>query len=169
MLYSGASITGPTVGVLVGGFITTTYIGGYTNRRALTLCFFVSLLACVCALPIPLLDNLILVIVFLWLVLFFGGFIMPNLTGILLNSVPSRERAIANSFANFFYNLLGYLPAPYLYGLIVSVTAKYEDGVNVSRWGMVAILYASIIGVLSLGVALLLRKRSKRMAKKHLA
>lgn len=44
---------------------------------------------------------------------------MPNLTGILLNSVPQGERAVANSVANFFYNLLGYLPSPFLYGLAV--------------------------------------------------
>lgn len=95
---------------------------------------------------------------------------MPNLTGILLNSVPSRERAIANSFANFFYNSLGYLPAPYLYGMIVSVTAKYdENGHNISRWGMVVVMYSSIIGVLSLGIALLLRKRSKEIGKRLLA
>jgi MFS family permease len=105
--------------VLIGGFVTTTCIGGYTNKRALTVCFFVALLASLSALPIPWINNLVGVIICLWLVLFFGGFIMPNLTGILLNSVPPKERAIANSVANFFYNLLGYLPAPFLYGLVV--------------------------------------------------
>lgn len=122
ILYSGASITGPTIGVLVGGYITTSCIGGYTNRRALYLCFVVSLCASASCLPVPLMNHILGVIIFLWLVLFFGGFIMPNLTGILLNSVPSKERAIANSVANFFYNILGYLPAPYLYGLIVELT-----------------------------------------------
>lgn len=170
MLYSGASITGPTVGVLVGGFVTTTYIGGYTNKRALTLCFFMALMASLCALPIPIFDNLICVIVFLWLVLFFGGFIMPNLTGILLNSVPSRERAIANSVANFFYNSCGYLPAPFLYGLIDELTATYdEQGVNVSRYGMAVVMYSSVIGVISLGIALLMRKRSKEIGRRLLA
>lgn len=167
LLYSLSSITGPTVGVLVGGFITTTCVGGYTNKRALTVCFFVACLACMSALPIPIFDGLGEVIAFLWLVLFFGGFIMPNLTGILLNSVPIKERAIANSVANFFYNLFGYLPAPFLYGVVVQLTAvENSDKKNVSRWGMVLLMWASLIGVLSLGIALLLRKRSKRIAQK---
>ena len=86
---------------------------------------------------------------------------MPNLTGILLNSVAAKERAIANSVANFFYNLLGYLPSPFLYGLVTQLTAEYDkEGNNVSRWGMVMLMYCSIIGVLSLGLALLLRKKS---------
>ena len=119
ILYAASSLTGPTIGVLVGGLITTACIGGYTNKRALTVCFFVATLASLSAIPIPFFDMLSEVILFLWLVLFFGGFIMPNLTGILLNSVPVKERAIANSVANFFYNLLGYLPSPFLYGLVV--------------------------------------------------
>ena len=123
ILYALSSITGPTLGVLVGGVVTTKCVGGYTNKRALTVCFFVALLASLSAVPIPLFDDLVEVIIFLWLVLFFGGFIMPNLTGILLNSVAAKERAIANSVANFFYNLLGYLPSPFLYGLVTQLTA----------------------------------------------
>jgi len=178
LLYSGSSITGPTVGVLVGGFVTTAYMGGYTNKKALTLCFFVAACACISAFPMPLLDEVIPVIACLWLVLFFGGFIMPNLTGILLNSVPSKERAVANSVANFFYNCLGYLPAPFVYGLVCKFTAKYDrtdidctDNPlchNTSRAGMAVILWSSIIGVVSLGVAILLRKHSKKMATENL-
>jgi MFS family permease len=170
-LYSACSITGPTVGVLVGGFMTTTCVGGYTNKKALTLCFFISLFACLSALPIPWINSLVGVVICLWLLLFFGGFIMPNLTGILLNSVPPKERAIANSVANFFYNLFGYLPAPFLYGLIVELTNKPDPddpSVNVSRWGMFVLMYSSIIGVISLGMGLLLRRRSKDKGRKML-
>ena len=92
---------------------------------------------------------------------------MPNLTGILLNSVPLKERAIANSVANFFYNLLGYLPAPFLYGLVVQLTPEYNGTtdskgnlINVSRGGMIVLMYASIIGVVGLGLALILRRKS---------
>jgi len=50
------------------------------------------------------------------------GSIEPNLTGILLNTVNAIERPTASSFAIFFYNLFGYLPAPYFYGLIADET-----------------------------------------------
>lgn len=65
--------------------------------------------------------------------------------------------------ANFFYNCLGYLPSPFLYGLVVQLTPTYNKaGENVSRWGMVVIMYVSIIGVISLAMGLILRKRSKK-------
>jgi hypothetical protein len=54
----------------------------------------------------------------LWLVLFFGGFLLPPVTGIMLNSVEDYKRTSANSLANLAYNLFGYLPAPTFYGLI---------------------------------------------------
>lgn len=35
----------------------------------------------------------------------------------MLSQVPVQERSLANSVANLFYNLCGYLPAPILYGV----------------------------------------------------
>jgi hypothetical protein len=59
---------------------------------------------------------------------------MPVLTGILLNMVPPSLRTQANSIANLFYNLIGYLPAPAVYGFVYSYT-----GGGKSRWGLAAI------------------------------
>jgi hypothetical protein len=45
---------------------------------------FFAVLAC---LPIPFIDDFYICISILWVLLFFGGFMLPILTGILLNSV----------------------------------------------------------------------------------
>lgn len=47
----------------------------------------VAFLATVVSLPVPFIDSFIVCTFMLWLILFFGGFILPILTGILLNSV----------------------------------------------------------------------------------
>jgi hypothetical protein len=47
---------------------------------------------------------------------------MPALMAILINSVPQSAQTTASSFATFTYNLLGYLPAPYVYGLVYDLT-----------------------------------------------
>jgi hypothetical protein len=39
------------------------------------------------AIPIPFIDNFVLFCVLLWFLLFFGGSILPSLTGIMLNTV----------------------------------------------------------------------------------
>jgi hypothetical protein len=48
-----------------------------------------------------------------------------------ISNVPPSVKTTANSFANFVYNLLGYLPAPYVYGLVYDST-----GGKKSVWGM---------------------------------
>jgi len=59
---------------------------------------------------------------------------MPVLTGLMINSVPYSARTLANSMANLCYNLLGWLPAPFIYGVV------YESrGGGDSRWGLAAI------------------------------
>jgi MFS family permease len=81
--------------------------------------------AVICALPIPWFSekkDFYFVGLLLWGVLFFGGFILPPVTGIMINSVPDSQKASANSIANLCYNLLGYLPAPLIYGFIATFT-----------------------------------------------
>jgi MFS family permease len=79
-------------------------------------------------------NNFYIVIFLLWSQFFCGGFVMPVLTGTLLNMVPPSLRTLANSIANLVYNLLGYLPAPFIYGIVYESTGGGE-----SRWGYVAI------------------------------
>ena len=46
---------------------------------------------------------------------------------------------MANSLANLSYNLLGYLPAPSIYGFVCSVT-----GGEKSRFGIGVLMYSTI-------------------------
>jgi len=43
--------------------------------------------ALMCALPIPWLSEFYQLAILFWLLLFFGGFILPTVTGIMINSV----------------------------------------------------------------------------------
>lgn len=112
------SITAPIFGVIAGGNLTT-YLGGYLTKKSLYLSCISAFLCLLCSAPIPFIYNFYGVICLLWLLLFFGGSILPCLTGIMLNTVDQNQKTIANSIANLSYNLLGYLPAPFLYGVIL--------------------------------------------------
>lgn len=165
--YSLTAISAPTIGVILGGVITTKVIGGYTSSKAIYVCLFMGCLASIDAFPIPFVTKFWEFIVLLWFLLFFGGFMMPNLTGILLNSVPMRERSMAAAISQFFFNGFGYLPAPYLYGLVNEETrVNNAEGKNISRYGMIMLMYSSLIGVASLGIAICLNSRSRRNANK---
>jgi hypothetical protein len=51
-----------------------------------------SFLATVSSLPIPFLTNYWAAAANMWLLLFFGGFSLPILTGVMLSSVPPELR-----------------------------------------------------------------------------
>jgi sugar phosphate permease len=118
-----------------------------------------ALCACICGLPIPFLSSFYIVGILFWGLLFFGGFVLPPVTGIMINSVGDYQKSQANSIANLCYNLLGYLPAPQVYGMISQLT-----GGKKSRWPMGGILYSTILSVslLSYGVSLMLKKGEER-------
>ena len=63
-------------------------------------------------------DNIYLMSAAILLQLLFGGFTVPVLTGYMIAQVPPNMRTLANSLANLFYNLLGFFPAPSIYGFV---------------------------------------------------
>ena len=56
--------------------------------------------------------------------MFCGSYMYPLLQGWMLNTVPTNLRGSANSLAQFSYNAFGFMPAPFIYGLI----SKFVDG-----------------------------------------
>jgi MFS family permease len=82
---------------------------------------------------------------------------MPVMTGILLNTVPPSMRTLANSIANLTYNLIGYLPAPFIYGLVYERTGGEDEE---SRWGLGAIECASFLSSFFLILVYVLRTAS---------
>ena len=91
-------------------------------------------------LPVPYLNTKYPTYLFMWLVFFFGSTIIAPLTGIMLNSVEPQRRTTANSIATLAYNLFGYLPAPFLYGVVSDL---FDDKVFSNRAAMGVILYWS--------------------------
>ena len=144
IIFSVVCISAPTLGVLSGG-IFIQYLGGYTNKKALDACFKISIIAACCGVFLPVSDYPFVFVIFMWLLLYFGGSITPGLTGIMIASIPENSKEIGNSITQLFYNLIGYLPSPFIYGLV----CKYTGG-SQSRWGLVVLVLWGVFGVCSL-------------------
>ena len=43
---------------------------------------------------------------------------LPSIMGMMLNAVDEGLKTTANSIANTSFNVFGFLPSPYIYGLI---------------------------------------------------
>jgi MFS transporter, Spinster family, sphingosine-1-phosphate transporter len=138
-------ITAPTLGVLSGGYITE-QLGGYTDKKALDSSYQIAMMAAICGLPLPIINNFLIFVLLMWLTLFFGGSLVPGLTGIMLNSIPLEYKEVANSHTHFCYNLIGYLPAPFLYGVIYTYIG--------ARFALSFIMITSLLGLLFLHYAM---------------
>jgi len=92
------------------------------------------------AAPIPFITNFWVFIVFLWFLLFFGGFNMPCFSGMMLETVDNKFKATGNAVANLSYNLIGFLPAPSVYGFVY----EYGEGGH-ARKAMATLMFTPIL------------------------
>lgn len=161
IVFSIIVITAPPFGALVGGALTTKYLGSYTNPKALTLSFVIYCAFMGFCVPCPLVDNYIAFLTLMWLAVFMQGFIEPIMMGIILNTVLPPERPVACSLSILIEMLFGMMPAPYVYGLVQDATfIKGPTGDNISRGGMYTVFFSPWVGGICLLLAILLRNRS---------
>ena len=125
------SATGPIFGVLFGGWIVDRvggYRGGASQRfRCLSLLLLFGVLANLFADASTYwhppeeqeTEGLLFVIGMIWFLLFFGGACLPALTGIFIDAVPSRFKALGSSMSQICFNC-GYAAAPILAGALMS-------------------------------------------------
>ena len=138
--FSFTCLSAPFLGIVTGG-ICFASVGGYNSDKAFPLLIFVGTLAGASAIPAPFLHNKYAMYLLQWCLFYFGAFLLPTMTGIMLNSVDVQRRTTANSLATLSYNMFGYLPAPFIYGWISS---QGNDIIAASRRAMACLMFASI-------------------------
>lgn len=138
--YSFTCLTAPFLGLITGGLVLSK-IGGYSSPNAFPLMFLVGFISVITSITAPFVDSKALVYTFLWLLLGTGAFLLPTMTGIMLNSVSETRRTTANSLATLLYNCFGYFPAPFVYGFVSSIG---NDIIKSSRAGLCCIMFASL-------------------------
>jgi MFS family permease len=122
---------------ILGGYIINLR-GGYENPKTVYLVFIFASVGLGCAVIIPFINGFYVAVILLWIVLFFGGAMMPGLTGIMMVSVPPYLRAFGNSNGEIIKNIFGYLPAPFMYGWFNSMFGERAGIKLLMFWGLLA-------------------------------
>jgi MFS family permease len=148
-------ITSPILGAILSGHVSTK-TGGYHSNKTLLYALFAGFGTIMAAVPMTKMDDPLNAILCVWIILFFGAFMLPILTGVMLTTVDQEYKAHANSMANMSYNLLGYLPAPTIYGW-----ANGQD--DKSRSGMTLLMYSCIPAVAMVAVTLAIRDTKSKV------
>ncbi len=116
-VYSVVSLFGPFTGSMVGAAVCEK-AGGYTKRVSSLLCCGFSILTGICAVLIPMTDDMMVFTVELFLFFFFANCMMPILIGISFNCVDKKLKGASYSVNSLMCTFLGNLPAPSVYGFI---------------------------------------------------
>ena len=154
--FSIVCLTSPTCGLLIGGYIVD-YLGGYSNKNSLLFCFVLAILSIIPAIPLPLVNSYYLYAILLWILLFFGAGILPTLQGIIIACLPKNIQGSGNSFVIFFYNLVGYLPAPFVYGFFKEYFDDKNDPKKGSRAAQKICTWITFLAPIVIGIATLFR------------
>ena len=150
--YTTTCLSAPMLGVGLSIMIFTK-IGGYNSRKAFFMCLLFGCMAVAAAIPVPFANTSAIVYILLWLIFFFGAIIIAPLVGMMLNTVPQKGKASATALATLCYNLFGYFPAPFVFGVVADI---YKDDTKYSmRLAMGTITYWSIFAALCLLGAIL--------------
>jgi len=159
--FAFVAATGPTLGVIVGGRIIDS-LGGYYGHanmvRSLRMCAIFGALATFVGLLVSLVDLFWPTVIGLWIVLFFGGCILPPATGMLISVVDPETRPFASAVSMVFYNVFGYALGSILPGIVMGwlkrkAAAEESRDVDirwVEVWGMRLILWWSVLGFIGM-------------------
>ncbi|CAD7941926.1 unnamed protein product [Amoebophrya sp. A120] len=173
--FSIVAATGPALGVVFGGLFIDS-IGGYDGLRAristMQALLTSALLATACGVAaafVPHGKNMgqfYAVVVLLWFLLFFGGAMVPALTGMMLSVVRSDFRATASAVAQASFNVLGFAAGTLAPGVFMNIL----DGSfkNRLRGGMTLLFLWAIFGVLFILLALAKQFRILNVRLNHL-
>ena len=116
-IYSVVSLVGPFTGSMVGAAVCEK-VGGYTKRSSSLLCCGFSVLTGICAVLIPMTNDMMVFTVELFLFFFFANCMMPILIGISFNCVDKKLKGASYGVNSLMCTFLGNLPAPSVYGFI---------------------------------------------------
>jgi len=123
MVFAFEALSGPIAGVFFGGWAIDR-IGGYdceTGKQAaitLRICNGFGLGAVCAAIPCAFATTIWGVFFWSWVVLFFGGALLPPCTGVCMNAVVKELRPLASAMSMFAYNCFGYACAPLVGGYV---------------------------------------------------
>ena len=101
----------------------------------------------------PYWDNAPAVLASIWGGLFLGGIMLPIYQGVMLAAVDDNLKHKSQALAAIGYNLIGWLPAPVIYGWVCEAT-----GGDKSIWGMVVHLNSIWLTLICIAIGLVAQR-----------
>ncbi|KAJ9440751.1 putative sphingolipid transporter spinster-like protein 2 [Diplonema papillatum] len=140
--------TAPVIGIITGGVILSK-CGGYRGHhfKTASIVFALGIFAAVFSWGAMLATSINTFMITVWLLLFFGGSMIPGLVGLTVISVPKPYRGISLGFATVVQNLLGYSLGPLAAGVVADNYGIVWGMRLILAWSLVAVLFQCMVMV----------------------
>ena len=154
-MFSVVCVTAPPAGYAVGAILGTK-VGGYISKKAIIICLVFSGISTTFAMIIVVSKSIVYYLIITWIYLFATGVMVPLKTWIIISSLPERLRCDWYTITNFLLNVIGNLPATFVYGAIYE-KAKYSMPV----FALLITMATNIIGFAFIIIATIYRWKKK--------
>ena len=152
IIYIIVGALGPVGGVAFSGCVFDR-MGGYYGRNSPVVFTIFLGISGILGLLSTFSSNIYWMVVTILFELIFGGLCAPVLTGFMISRAPPKLKPLANSIANLSYNLLGFFPAPSIYGIVYQST-----GSGTSRWGLFSVQIFGLMGFIIMGPCMVFKR-----------
>lgn len=116
-MYSLFIVTGPFIGSNIGAFLTKK-VGGYEKKWTFVIVLIADILVGVFILPMTFLKSWKVFLFNFYGYLIFAAAVLPNLTGIILSSIPASMKLKGAALANLMTSAFGGFLAPIVFGTV---------------------------------------------------
>ncbi|KAK1932731.1 transporter, major facilitator family [Babesia divergens] len=123
-LFIATSTTAPVTGVFIGSYFIDRLTAKYP-RSPLNIDLVIiswAIIALLSGISAVLWQNLYNLVFCVWVILFFGGCMLPPLTLITINTIPQKLQPMASSICMCVYHIFGYIGGTVVPGIVVDIT-----------------------------------------------
>ncbi|GBE59319.1 integral membrane family I protein [Babesia ovata] len=130
-LFVATSTTAPVMGVIAGSWVIDSITARYPTQPLIVDIVIVSwtTVALSCAASAVVWQNFYNLVGCIWVILFFGGGILPPITLITINTISERLRPMASSICMCLYHIFGYIGGNLLPGIVMDVTKTDQSAI----------------------------------------
>ncbi|ORM41864.1 uncharacterized protein BXIN_0567 [Babesia sp. Xinjiang] len=156
-LFIVTSITAPVIGVIAGSWVIDKIGMRYPTKPVIVDLVILSwtLIAIVSGVSAILWFNFYNLVACIWVILFFGGGMLPPLTLITIDNVPERLKPLASSICMCLYHIFGYIGGTMVPGVVMDITKD-------DAYAIYATYIPAILGALGAVGNVLARYRDSR-------
>ena len=146
------------------------YKGSCSRSRTMKICAGLGFSSCLFGIPATFVKEIYTFTAMLWLMLFFGGSVLPGCTGIAVSVVPRSLRPVSSSVSLVVFNLFGYSLSLILSGSLMQIISNNVQNCDYAcslEYGFRIIVFWGVWSLVLLSLAIFFNQRERTRCRRQ--